>query len=97
MIVGELIVGELIDTVSVGRRCLKKAASLYLIHYASEGFYAVSLRSVNDGKNYNVLTTESRDDAVKAFQSAAGILFDHGKDYLLEKLKSTEGLCIGES
>lgn len=93
-----MIVGELIDTVSTGYRCLRKAAraTLYLIR-TNEGLYAVSLYSVNDAKDYNVLTTESKDDAVKAFQLAAGILFDHGKDYLLEKLKSTEGLCIGES
>ena len=86
-----MIIGELIDTVSTGYRHLRKAASLYLIR-TNEGPYAVSLRSVKDAKEYNVLTTENRDDAVEAFKLAAGILFDHGKDYLLEKLKSPEGI-----
>lgn len=88
-----MIIGELIDTVSTGYRCLRKEARacLYLIR-TNEGLYAVSLHSVKDNKDYNVLATENKDDAVKAFQLAAGILFDHGKDYLLEKLKSPEGI-----
>ena len=88
-----MIIGELIDTVSTGYRCFRKEAraSLYLIR-TNEGLYAVSLHSVKDDKDYNVLATENRDDAVEAFKLAAGILFDHGKDYLLEKLKSPEGI-----
>ena len=82
-----MVVQELMATVSVGHYNLDKAASLYLIHF-SNGQYAVYLCSENDNQKYNIIVTESSDEAVKARKIWTGILADHGKDYLLKQLKT---------
>ena len=82
-----MVVQELMATVSVGHYNLDKAASLYLIHF-SNGQYAVYLCSENDDQKYNIVVTESSDEAIEAFKFWTGILVDHGKDYLLKQLKT---------
>lgn len=82
-----MVIQELIATVSVGPHNLDKAASLYLVHFSSRQ-YAVYICSANDDQIYNIVVTESCDEAIEAFKFWTGILIDHGKDYLLKKLKS---------
>ena len=92
-------VREIIATISVDRHDLSKSAFLYLVRASKWTYnvYLFSVKDVNGNQHFNVLFTKNRDDAVKAFKLAADILIEHGRDYLLEKLKSPEGLCIGES
>lgn len=84
-----MIVKELMATVNVGHYNLDKAASLYLIH-VSNGQYAVYFCSENDDQKYNIIVTESRDEAVEAFKFWTGVLIGHGKDYLLKQLKTSK-------
>ena len=77
---------KLIATFSVDHHNVSKAASLCLVR-ASERTYHVYLCSESDNKKYDVLFTESRDEAIEAFKLSAAILIDHGKDFLLERLK----------
>ena len=82
-----MVIQELIATVSVGHNDLRKAASLYLVHFSNRQ-YAVYICSENDDQVYNIAVTKSSDAAIEAFKFWTGILIGHGKDYLLEKLKS---------
>ena len=69
----EMVCQERIAEVRVGNRCLKKVASLYLVHL-DDGKYALRVCPVDDNKDRNVLVTENRDEAVEAFKIWTGIL-----------------------
>lgn len=81
-----MVIQELIATVSVGHNDLRKAASLYLVHF-SNGQYVVYICSENDDQIYDIVVTENSDEAVEAFKFWTGTLIDRGKEGLLRQLK----------